>query len=51
MTDTEKEAYTGLHNVTDEVADEGVRTLSLGNSADALDWRDHGAVTKVKDQG
>lgn len=51
MTDSEKSSFTGLQNVTDNnFSSHGPLSSTLGAPA-AKDWRNHNAVTAVKNQG
>jgi len=51
LTDSERSAYTGLANVTDNGLLYRETVLSSVAAPDAKDWRDHNAVTGVKNQG
>merc|ERR1719471_1721520 len=52
LTESERAAYTGLSNVTDNNSPYRSQVLSsVGDAPAAKDWRDHNAVTAVKNQG
>ncbi|KAL5266237.1 hypothetical protein ACHWQZ_G003602 [Mnemiopsis leidyi] len=50
LTDSERSAYTGLQNVTDNNFSSSPLLSSVA-APDSKDWRDHNAVTGVKNQG
>ena len=51
MTDSERNTFTGLQNVTESDRSTRAPRRSGVGAATAKDWRDHNAVTGVKDQG